>query len=243
MSTTDPTASALDGLVNLRDVGGLPAEGGSRTRSGVLYRSDAPYAGDRDPDQVHVWPPDLVVDLRDTVELNGQQHPLAEVCEVRHIPLLEGIRHKQEDDGSEPLTGLYQHILNWADEWLVELFRSALRTEGPVLVHCAAGKDRTGVSVALLLSAAGVSRDAIVEDYGRTDQNMFRVLQRLNVAPELPPGVSEEAVRDLVATPTAAIESVVRRFDEYSDGGAGWLRERGVTDAEIEQWRERLLEP
>lgn len=241
MSTTDPAASALDGLVNLRDLGGLPAEGGALTRPGVLYRSDAPYQGDRHPTAVEVWPPELVIDLRDRLELNGRPHPLEQACAVQHMPVLEGIRHKQDDSDGQ-LTGLYQLILDWADEWLLKLFRAAAQAEGPVLLHCAAGKDRTGVSVALLLSAAGVDRDAIVEDYLRTDQNMFRVLQRLNVAPQLPPGITEEEAKDLVAaTPPSAIESVVQRFDQYSDGAAGWLAERGVTDEEIDQWRRRLL--
>lgn len=244
MSTTDPTAEALSGLVNLRDLGGLPAEDGVLTRSGVLYRSDAPYAGDRDPEDVDQWPPELVIDLRDTAELHGQDHPLTEACSVRHMPVLEDIREEQEEDDGSPdaLTGLYQHILKRAEPMLVEVFRAALHAGGPVLLHCAAGKDRTGVSVALLLSAAGVRRDAIIADYVRTDRNMYRVLQRLNAAPELPPGVDEEKVNELISAPTSAIESVVQHFDAYSDGGAGWLRERGVTDEEIEQWRERLLD-
>lgn len=244
MSTTDPTAEALDGLVNLRDLGGLPAEDGVLTRPGVLYRSDAPYEGDRDPEGVDQWPPELVIDLRDQVELKGQDHPLTQACEVLHLPLLQDIRDEQERDDGSPnaLAALYLHILKRADAKLVELFRAALHARGPVLLHCAAGKDRTGVASALLLSAGGVDRDAIISDYLHTSQNMYRVLQRLNAAPELPPGVDEEAVKELIAAPQSAIEYVMQSFDPYTDGAAGWLRERGVTDQEIEQWQQRLLD-
>ena len=56
------------------------------------------------------------------------------------------------------------------------------------------------LAAALLLGAVGVRDDAIVADYARTDQNMFRVLQRLELAPALPPGVTEEDVRrDIVS--------------------------------------------
>lgn len=244
MSMTDPTVDALGGLVNLRDLGGLPTEDGVLTRSGVIYRSDAPHEGDYDPEGMPQWPPELVVDLRDSVEQEEQGHPLASATNVRRLPFLEDIREEQEelDEAAHPLSGLYQNIINGAPEKLVQVFRLALEADGPLLIHCAAGKDRTGVAAALLLSAVGVRDDAIVADYVRTDRNMYRVLQRLDAAPELPPGVDEEDVHELISTPTDAIEGVLTRFSEYSDGAAGWLVAHGATEEEIARWRERFLE-
>ncbi|WP_308197918.1 tyrosine-protein phosphatase [Saccharopolyspora soli] len=110
-----------------------------------------------------------------------------------------------------------------------------------MLVHCAAGKDRTGVVSALLLSAVGVRPDAIVADYVRTDRNMFRVLRRLDAAPVLPPGVAEEDVQDLMSTPTEAIESVLTTFAAHEDGASGWLRSHGATDEELQRWHQKFL--
>ncbi len=244
MSMTDPAVDALGGLVNLRDLGGLPTEDGVLTRTGVVYRSDAPHEGDREPEGMPQWPPELVVDFRDSVEQEERGHPLAIATNVRRLPLLEDIHEEQEeiDEAAHPLSALYQNIINGAPDKLVEVFRLALEAEGPLLLHCAAGKDRTGVTAALLLSAVGVRPDAIVADYVRTDRNMYRVLQRLDAAPELPPGVDEEDVQELISTPTDAIEGVLSRFSEYPDGAAGWLMDRGVTREEIARWRERFLE-
>ncbi|MHA6803132.1 tyrosine-protein phosphatase [Salinifilum ghardaiensis] len=234
----------MNRLVNLRDVGGIPTGAGAVTRHGVLYRADAPYEADEAPDEVEEWPPSVVVDLRQPAELNGKPHPLAESCAVHSVPLIEDVHEGPtvaEDDGTRhELTVLYEGMLNDAPKKLVEVFRLVLEADGPGLIHCAAGKDRTGVSTAMLLSAAGARSDAIVADYARTDRNMFRVLQRLDAAPELPPGVDEEAVLELISTPTEAIEAVLEHFEAYPDGAAGWLREHGVTDAELSRWQERF---
>ncbi len=229
---------ALDGLVNLRDVGGLPAGDGMVTTSGVLYRSDAPQTGDRAPEDMQSWPPEVVVDLRQPLEQGDREHPMAEVTRVHRVPLLEDVK---QEDGDNSLYTLYQRMLDSSHQKLVEIFRLALETRGPLLIHCAAGKDRTGVTAALLLGAAGVRSDSIVADYARTDRNMLRVLKRLDAAPELPPGVDEEAVQALISTPVGAIKGVLARFAEYEDGAAGWLLEHGVTAAELGRWQERFL--
>ncbi|MEU5847522.1 tyrosine-protein phosphatase [Saccharopolyspora shandongensis] len=239
MPTTDP----LDALVNLRDLGGQPAGDGVVTRDGVVFRSDAPHTGDRVPEGATPWPPKVVVDLRDSVETRDQEHPLASVATVHHVPLLEEARDADIDVGeaAHELTVLYQSILQGAPKKLVEVFRIVLEADGPVLIHCAAGKDRTGVVSAMLQGAVGVRRDAIVADYVRTDRNMFRVLQRLNVAPELPPGVDEEMVHELLSTPTEAIESVLSAFEAHEEGARGWLRTHGATNEELDRWQAKFI--
>jgi protein-tyrosine phosphatase len=236
---TEPMADGLDGLVNLRDLGGLPTRNGSTTRPGVLYRSDAPHAGDRAPEGFAQWPPAAVIDLRDTVEYGTEPHPLVDVSVVHRIPVLEGIRHIVNERNG--LDALYQSLLDGAAKKLVEIFRIVTQTEGPVLIHCAAGKDRTGVACALLLSAAGVEAGSIVADYVRTDRNMHRVLQRLNVAKTLPPGVEEQPVAELVAAPAPAIEGVLTRLEEHEGAAPGWLQAHGATQAEVSRWQERFL--
>lgn len=239
---TERAVSPPDGLVNLRDLGGLPTESRMVTRTGVVYRSDAPHAGDRTPEGMQQWPPAAVIDLRDEADDVGD-HPLSGQCRLHRIPVLKDLRSVPGDDTWLTLREMYLTILDSASERLLEVFRVAVETPGPVLIHCAAGKDRTGVASALLMRAAGVRSDAIVADYARTDRNMGRVLRRLDVDPELPPGVDEDAVKELVSAPVEAIEAVIGRLDGSVGGAAGWLRERGATDDEITRWRERFLEP
>ncbi|MGP4017324.1 tyrosine-protein phosphatase [Saccharopolyspora sp. 5N708] len=239
MPTTDP----IDALVNLRDLGGHPTGNGVVTRQGVVYRSDAPHIDDRAPEHMLRWPPEVVVDLRDSAEVGDREHPLAAVAAVRHVALLEELQDTdlEFDDAVQELTAFYQSIINGASKKLVEVFRIVLDADGPALIHCAAGKDRTGVVSALLLSAVGVRRDAIVADYLHTDRNMFRVLRRLDVAPVLPPGVDEEKVQDLMSTPTEAIESVLTAFAAHEDGALGWLRSHGATNEELRRWHQKFL--
>lgn len=239
MTGIEPTAGANDGLVNVRDLGEMPTGHGVMTRSGVLYRSDAPHAGDRAPEGLPEWPPKVVIDLRDSHE-QSSGHPLAEDTTVRRVSLLEDAR-EAAGGAVLDLIELYEFMLDQAPKKLVEVFRIALEAEGSVLIHCAAGKDRTGVASALLLRAAGVREDAVVADYVRTDQNMGQVLRRLKVAPFLPPGVERGAVRDLLSAPAQAIERVLARFDEYDGGAAGWLVAHGATHTELDDWQRRFL--
>lgn len=240
MPTTEPMP---DRLVNLRDLGGLPIEGGGLTRAGLVYRSDAPHVGDRAPEDVDQWPPRAVIDLRESVEQGPAEHPLADEATVHELSLMDDVRAEAgEGEFWYSLADLYQHLLDRASKKLVEVFRIVLETDGPVLIHCAAGKDRTGVASALLLATAEVRFDSIVADYVRTNRNMEHVLRRLDVEPALPPGVDEKDVEELTSAPASAIEGVLTRFQEHSDGAAGWLRSHGVTDAEVRRWRERFRE-
>jgi hypothetical protein len=114
----------------------------------------------------------------------------------------------------------------------------------PVLVHCTAGKDRTGVLVALVLSAAGVEREAVVEDYARTGANMPGVLERIATDPAFAGG-SQEIRRladerpQLLAAPPHAIESALDVL-EGAGGAAAWLLDHGLADVDLARLRARL---
>ncbi len=107
-----------------------------------------------------------------------------------------------------------------------------------MLVHCAAGKDRTGVVVALALAAVGVEREAIVADYVATGERITAIMDRLRA--------SETYRRDLegVTDESSAcrareyLERVLEVLDERHGGAAGWLAEHGFDPAPL---RERLL--
>ncbi len=226
-----------DGLVNLRDLGGLPLEQGGTTRAGVLYRSDAPYPGDEVPRHVSAWPPATVVDLRTAKEVVRGGYQWHGSTRVLHHPLHEAAVPGQVRDGGD-LGELYTFILDTVPERVARLVSVvAGAPDGAVLVHCAAGKDRTGIAVAALLLAAGVPPEAVVADYVATQANMEALLRRW----------SEREVYDgrplpqgWLQAPEEAITLVVDRFVGWSGGVAGWLQAHGASPADLARWRRRM---
>ena len=108
-------------------------------------------------------------------------------------------------------------------------------------MHCAAGKDRTGTVVALLLDAVGVEHEAIIEDYVSTAGRLERIIGRLMSTQTYAPALRLQVIEDQLPRPesmTTILEGV--RADHGS--GANWLRAHGWTDDEVQGLRARLLE-
>ncbi|WP_261568303.1 tyrosine-protein phosphatase [Frankia gtarii] len=261
-SLTDPTDAAgagyapplaapappdVAGLVNLRDVGGMSTADGRRTRPGVLYRSEMPKVGDRPPPESMVWPPRTVIDLRSAVERGPNPHPLAALgAEIRVFPLLGDDaapgRHTAASGAMEAgLQALYVAMVEHAAPQLAAIVDVVSTAPGPVLVHCAAGKDRTGVTIAVLLRLAGVVERDVLADYAATEQNMRGVIKRLK-GHALLPGVSDpERGRELVKTSVAAAEAVIATTDAHPGGVAGWVHDHGASEESIRRWRDLIL--
>jgi len=167
----------LDGAVNARDVGGLPTVDGRRTRSGVLLRADNLQT--LTPADVQLLVDRLglrtVLDLRTSAEVESEgPGPLRSRPEVSHhhldlVPhgfegraaLARAIPDKNAPE--HPMDHFYADYLTDAPASIATALRLiADPGSGAVLVHCAAGKDRTGVVVAVALSLVGVRRDEVV---------------------------------------------------------------------------------
>jgi protein tyrosine/serine phosphatase len=192
MSTQPPPQwIELEGAANVRDVGGLPTVDGRTTRSGVLLRSanlQTLTANDvrRLREEVHLT---AVLDMRTPREREAEgPTPLTDLVDHHHLTLLPQLdvdkadeeidaavpldRGRHNKDDRNDMTGHYVGYVEDGRDNLATALRLIAEARGPVLVHCAAGKDRTGTVVALALSLAGVTRDAVVADYVATDERM-----------------------------------------------------------------------
>ena len=133
---------------------------------------------------------------------------------------------------------MYRHVLDERSEQLAAIVRTLLEPGGlPAVVGCAAGKDRTGVTIALLLSAVGVPADVIVADYVLTGE-AFSSLERAD--PHL-----ADWRRDPVwlECPAEYMEAMLEHLEHRHGGAAALLRAHGVGDADIERLVELLTEP
>ncbi|MFF0270191.1 HAD-IA family hydrolase [Kribbella sp. NPDC004536] len=156
---------------NARDVGGLPTRYGVPTRAGALLRTDA---FDTVADELRALHAGLVLDLRSDWELR-QPHPLDGDPAYRRIPWIDPEAERLRDPDAEPrLLDVYRNSLTRNADHIRQIFAAVADApaDRPVVVHCKAGKDRTGLTIAILLELAGVPRTHIAADYAISEVNL-----------------------------------------------------------------------
>ncbi|WP_433634953.1 tyrosine-protein phosphatase [Nocardia sp. CA-120079] len=177
-----PRLPKLEGAFNFRDVGGLPVRGGGRTREGRLFRSDTLQA--LTDEDVRTLVAELgigtVVDLRAAHEaITEGRGPLAKQSTVYLNVSLPVARNPIPAAApGQMTTEIYLRNLEPASSLSRAIALIAAAIDRPLVVHCAAGKDRTGVTVAVLLDIIGVEQEAIVADYLATAPNLDRMNER-----------------------------------------------------------------
>jgi hypothetical protein len=157
-----------DGCVNVRDLGGLPLEGGGETAFGVVVRADSIRSLTDDGWQALVdYGVRKAVDLRTDVDA-ADDAPRDLPIEIVRIPI---------DGNTVPVVyewpSMQDAYAGFLERFSAE-FASAVtviaRADEPVVVHCLVGRDRTGLVSALALRLAGVELDAIADDHARSDE-------------------------------------------------------------------------
>ena len=252
----------LDGAVNVRDLGGLPTEDGGKTADARLLRGD--NLQELSPADVATLVGEIgvttVVDLRSSDELASEgPAPLDGVAGVLHVhhPVLpeagsatdaasDVLLIQADRDRSrypaDPICGHYLGYLEDRPDQVAAALRSIARSEGAALVHCAAGKDRTGVVVALALTAAGVRPQAVVADYAASADRTEAILARLRRSPTYARDIDSKPAdshRPRPETMAAFLEQMDSRY-----GGVGrWLAGHGFGDDDLRLLRAKLRTP
>jgi protein-tyrosine phosphatase len=138
-----------------------------------------------------------------------------------------------------PVVRAYLTYLTARPDSIVAATGAIAGSDGAVLVHCAAGKDRTGVVVALALDAAGVDRDVIVRDYLATGERIEAILERLLSSDTYRAELEGHDPRRHAPVP-GTMERVLQLVDERFGGAAAWLSAHGLGGADLRRLRRRL---
>jgi protein-tyrosine phosphatase len=230
----------LEGLYNVRDLGGYTA-GDRQVRWGLLYRAgDLNFLTPQAKDNLETRNIKTIVDFRTRSE--WEQAPDGELSTVKsriHLPIDAGniIDLTQAGAGADPVELMEKLYGALADKSLDQYRRFfhilAEPDSAPLIFHCSAGKDRTGVAAALLLAALGVDRETIFQDYLLSGECLEgKYTKWIKSAPHLAPFMTVDP---------RYIAAVFRYIDTGFGGVERYLRE--ALGADPEQLRERYTEP
>ena len=183
-----------------------------------------------------------VVDLRNPDQIQNCPLPLAQ---YHNIPFMEGmatgVLSNTDQDPVERLTATYLWILRNAGEQISHALTTLAEEDNlPAVVHCSAGKDRTGILAALVLGILGVSENDIIEDYTTTNQVKTEIIHRLSTVP------GYEHVQSRPATYFQAhpkvMEGLLAEIQDVYGNAVSYVRVQGVSEWTIAQLQRDLLD-
>ncbi len=243
-----PHAVPLAGASNLRDLGGYQVLDGRRVRFGRVYRS-ATLANLTATDVAAVAALGLrtICDLRGEEEAAHRPSRLPAGAERVALPIeptvgasLADLMRREQATGEDVVDLLRQAYLDYVTTYLHRyraMFELLLQPERQALLfHCSAGKDRTGIGAALILTALGASRQTIMDDYVATDRLWRRDFP-------MPPGSPKPLTDALYGTHPALLEAALEAA-VAPHGDVGVLLEQGLGlgGDRLERLRDLLLE-
>ena len=246
----------LRGGHNFRDMGGYPAAGGKQTAWGRLYRSGTMVAlADEDHAVLDRLQLRLVCDLRSTRERTNKPsrlpvRPSYEVWSRDHrtsaADVVEAIQSPEAHEGSgrELMRDLYRDLPYEQSESYKVLFARIAAGDVPLVFHCTAGKDRTGVAAALLLDLLGVPRDVIFEDFALTDHAFDNLRCMILDDPEMGrlADYDQRLWEPLLRADPAYLEALFETIGQKHGSTPAYLAEvLGLSDRQMEDIAATLL--
>jgi len=239
----------LDGTANTRDIGGLPTADGGRTVSRRLLRSD--NLQDLSAKDVRRLVDDYgvrtVADLRADIEIRAggpgpmTREPLVAVEQLSLFPErgTDVPPWERRPVTGRGFSGLYLSFLAERSDSVLAALRLIAHREGATIVHCTAGKDRTGTVIALALADVGVERPAIVADYAASADHFDELMKRLAASTSSRELALAAAVRHRPKAIT--MERFLDALAQQAGGVGPWLAAHGWTEADHAALRRKLL--
>lgn len=234
-------------VFNVRDLGGLSTADGRAVRRGQVFRADGVNRlADEDLDVARAMGLRTVIDLRTLGEVEGRTQFPVEALSVRwhHLPVLQGMWSEQELVAT---AGAVDFLRDRYLDMLIEGRESIVRAvelvadEAPVLFHCAAGKDRTGVVAAVVLGLLEVPPEAIADDYHLSAGAMAAFVDWLTLEfPEALDSMTSQPPEYLEA-PAEAMLGFLSEIDRRHGSMEAMAMSLGLTDDVIERLRSSLL--
>lgn len=254
---------SLKGGQNFREIGGYPSRDGRRVRRGLLWRSaKLDELTDEDVEAIHSLRIRTIADLRRRSE--REMSPTHEAIVTRTRVLAWDARTAREeqqdgklfeqgggaDDYFDAILDLYRLIPEAHSLHLRELYQAIADGAAPVLIHCAAGKDRTGIAVGILLDLLGVERRYVMADYAKTEQLLD--WSRLHKSAAMGAGVSSGwlerldplALKMVMRSDERYLAAVFEDIEARYGSTKGFLVKRlNLPAGTVEKMRDQFLEP
>lgn len=244
-----PRWISLAGTANTRDLGGIATAGGVSAARVVIRSDNLQSLSEADVTRLTgELGVTLVLDLRTPGEVAAEGPTPLSAAGVEHhvLSLLPDPDAAMRDAGQvlperaglDPADAYLGYLAEMSAN-VVTAFTLIARNDGATIIHCAVGKDRTGVIAAMLLDVAGAQREAVLADYLATGEVIEAVIGRISDRPLYSAGLSKRTLDS-----HRPKEQTMRRFFSVLDsdwgGAAGWLTAHGLGEADLIRLRVRL---
>ncbi len=248
-SATDSATRTLNwpACYNVRDLGGLPTQDGRTTAWRAVVRSDIPARLTAEGRAALLaYGVRTIIDLREPDQVRAEPSIFMEQCDDPAMPTYLNLPMETREPAVSALIGaakhraeVYQIVLDHYPQLIAKVLRAIGQARpGGILLHCHAGKDRTGIIVALLLGLVGVPQESIAADYAESQRCLWPLWE------EIVAKVGGEAQADFWLKPTATpdmMESLIEHLSHRYGGVESYLSAIGLTTVEVTQLRTRLL--
>jgi protein-tyrosine phosphatase len=235
----------LEACFNFRDLGGYDTASGGRVRWGTVFRSGSLHRLTiADRERIMGLGVRTIIDLRSSTELarDGNFDASGEIG-FHHVPVEDASVDEPQDDWSSQLSNVYYAIATANHSAIATAFGVVAEDEHPVVIHCFAGKDRTGIIAALILSSLGVPDTTIASDYQLSgDYVAPAVAWATENDPEWAAHIAALPPHVLRAPPSTMPMFLDLLRDQYGSID-NYLIEAGADRTVLDVLRTRLLEP
>lgn len=250
----------IEGSINLRDFGGYRTVNGKVVKRGLLFRcGNMAEIAEEAFDDFAALDIRVICDLRSDEEVENSPTPSVPPFDCRvHIPIWPGSstqfqdtvrdRPPDHDDFVEFMHRVTREIARDHVDAYKQLMRELIQTDGGFLLHCSAGKDRTGVGAAIILTLLGVDRETVMHDYlvsNQATELAHRTRARMEEnrkEQSLDFEIDERIVKVLAGVREEYLHGAFEEIDKHYGGMPGYLEAVGLSESDIARLKSRLLD-